>query len=93
MTCNSEKSNKFPFEYYRYREEGKLLKLAQITGLPVDKLIGPKKQVNMEAVNRLRERIVWFFDSFLMEPDYQKVRDGKKPADLIVPRFKGFLKE
>lgn len=83
-TCNSQKNNKFPFEFTRYQETGKLEELAAITGLDPKVVAEPMKRINIDAVVRLRERIVWFFDTFLMEDDYQKERQGKKVADLVV---------
>lgn len=83
-TCNSQKHDLFPFEFVRYREPGKLEKLAELTGLPKEMVITKEKQINIEAVKRLRVRIVWFFDEFLSQSDFQKYHDGKKAADLIV---------
>ena len=31
----------------------------------------------------LRKKVVWFFDEFLNQPDYQKYHDGKLEADKI----------
>ncbi len=81
-TCNSQKNNKFPFEFYQ--DDKKLEELASITGLDITIISERKRHANMDAVNRLHDQIVWFFDTFLMEQDYQKVRQGKKVADLVV---------
>ena len=76
--CNSQKSDHFPVDYYTDEE---LDNLSEITGLSLTKL--KSKQANQDVVKLLRENIVWFFDEFLNEPDYQKVRDGKLTADKI----------
>lgn len=76
--CNSQKSDHFPVDYYTEEE---LVKLSKITGLSLTTL--KTKQANQEVVKLLRENIVWFFDEFLDEPDYQKIRDGKLTADKI----------
>jgi len=81
-TCNSQKHDRFPFEFYQ--DKKKLELLAELTGLSKDLVVGPQKPINTEAVTRLKREIVWFFDEFLAHSDYQKVRDGKKAADLIV---------
>ena len=39
--------------------------------------------MNEEALKILKTRVVWFFDTFLMNNDYQKIRDGKLTADNI----------
>lgn len=83
-TCNSQKNNKFPYEFEKYQSKGKLKQLSEITAIPYDVLSEKNRKVNQIAVDRLRERIQWFFDEFLMNPDYQKDRQGKKAADLIV---------
>lgn len=75
---NSQKSDHFPVDYY---SEEELIRLSKITGLSLDQL--HKKEVNHEVLNLLIQNVVWFYDEFLMEPDYQKVRDGIRTADKI----------
>lgn len=75
---NSQKSDHFPVDYYSEKE---LIRLSKITGLSLDQL--HKKEVNHEVLNLLIQNVVWFYDEFLMEPDYQKVRDGIRTADKI----------
>ena len=77
-TCNSKKRDKFPVEFY---SEEKLAKLSKITGLNEEVL--HSRAVNIKAIRVLAKKVVWFFDKFLTDPDYQKVRKGKKTADLI----------
>lgn len=75
---NSQKSDHFPADYYSADE---LVRLSAITGLPLEEL--HKKEVNHQVLALLIENVVWFYDEFLMEPDYQKVRDGIRTADKI----------
>lgn len=77
-THNSSKNDHFPCEFY---SDDELVELSKITGLEMEIL--KSKSVNMKVVELLRENIVWFFDIFLAEPDYQKIRDGRLTADKI----------
>ena len=92
-TCNASKSDKFPFEFENYRETGKLERLAEITGIDKRRLLHPKKEINIAAVEELKNRIEWFFEDFLSESDYQKIREGKKASDLIVASIQRVLDE
>ncbi len=83
--CNSLKSDKFPVEFYSNDE---LKKLSNITGLSFDTL--SKISLNVIVVEKLVDRIDWFFDVFLDDKDYQKIRDGKRTSDLI---YKAILKQ
>ena len=42
-----------------------------------------KKSVNKVVLDLLVENVVWFYDEFLMNKDYQKVRDNILTADKI----------
>ena len=75
---NSQKSDHFPVDYYT---ESELQRLSKITGLSLETL--HSKQINKEVLDLLIKDVVWYFDVFLMEPDYQKVRDGIKTANKI----------
>lgn len=75
---NSQKSDHFPVDYY---SEDELKRLSKITGLTLDGL--HKKQVNQHVLDLLFDNVIWFYDEFLMNPDYQKVRDGILTADKI----------
>jgi len=77
-TCNSQKRDRFPIDFYSVQ---KLDELSRITGLSQELM--RSRSVNRNALNILLERIVWFFDEFLMDSDYQKIRGGKKTSDLI----------
>lgn len=75
---NSQKSDTFPVDYYTPNE---LKRLSKITGLSLAQL--QKKEVNRQVLNLLISNVDWYYDSFLMDPDYQKVRDGILTADKI----------
>lgn len=77
-TCNSSKGEKFPVDFYSSLE---LSTLSKITGLPLSKL--QSKPVNIKSLEKLKKDVVWFFDDFLMQADFQKVRKGKLTADNI----------
>lgn len=78
-TCNGKKSDSFPVDFYSTE---KLDELIEITG--IDEALVKSRAANQAALEKLKERVVWFFDVFLMDDDYQKVRDGKLTADLIL---------
>lgn len=75
---NSQKRDYFPVDYYTQSE---LLRLSKITGLPMEVL--EYRGINLTVLHLLIENVVWFYDEFLKEPDYQKVRDGILTADKI----------
>ena len=75
---NSQKSDHFPVDYYT---EDELLRLSNITGLDINLL--HSRKINEEVLNLLVEHVVWFYDEFLMQDDYQKIRDGILTADKI----------
>lgn len=75
---NSQKSDHFPVDYYTEEE---LTRLSEITGLSMETL--HKKEINQTVLDLLIENVVWFYDEFLMELDYQKVRDGICTSDKI----------
>lgn len=77
--CNSEKGDIFPVNFY---DGKKLKKLSMITGLSLEILMS--KKPNQKVINELKRQIVWFIEDFLANPDYHKLRDGKKAADSIV---------
>ncbi len=75
---NSQKSDHFPVDYYT---EDELVELSKITGLSMEEL--HSRSVNQQVLDLLVENVVWFYDEFLMQKDYQKVRDGILTADKI----------
>lgn len=77
-THNSQKHDHFPVDYYNEEE---LIRLSKITGLSLETL--HSRKANERVVSLLRENIVWFFDEFLIQPDYQKYHDNKLEADKI----------
>jgi len=76
--CNSLKSDKFPIEFYNEKE---LLELSKITRLDIKFL--KSKTPNIRVIKLLENKIIWFFDDFLRDKDYQKVRNNKRTSDLI----------
>jgi len=83
--CNSLKSDAFPVDFYTQKE---LKELAKITGLDLEFL--KSRTVNIKVINKIIDKIVWFFDEFLANKNYQKVREGKRTSDLI---FKAINKQ
>lgn len=77
-THNSQKSDHFPTDFYTKEE---LVRLSKITGLSIEMLT--YRGINQMVLDLLVKHVVWFYDKFLMEPDYQKVRDGILTADKI----------
>ena len=64
-----------------YYTPSELKELSIITGIPYKEI--KKKEINKKVLNLLLEKIVWFYDIFLMKKDYQKIRDGIKTSDKI----------
>jgi hypothetical protein len=83
--CNSLKSDKFPIEFYSNKE---LIELSKITGVEIGTL--KSKKMNVEVIKKLIEKIEWFFDDFLNNENYQKIRGGKRTSDLI---YKAIMKQ
>lgn len=83
---NSQKRDHFPVDYYN---EDELVRLSKITGLSLAQL--HKKEVNQQVLDLLVENIVWFYDVFLMQLDYQKVRDGIRTSDKINDSLKRII--
>lgn len=83
---NSQKSDHFPVDYY---SEDELERLSSITGLSLTQL--HKKEVNQQVLDLLIANVVWFYDEFLMNPDYQKIRDGIRTADKINDSLKRII--
>ncbi|HHY71352.1 MAG TPA: hypothetical protein GX519_06875 [Thermoanaerobacterales bacterium] len=77
-THNAQKSDRFPSDYYT---EDELEHLSKITGLSLDVL--KSKGVNQTVLKLLVDNVVWFYDEFLKEPEYQKIRGGIRTADKI----------
>lgn len=75
---NSQKRDSFPADFYTSDE---LVKLSEITGLDITIL--RHRGINTQALDLLVDKVVWFYDHFLMHPDYQKIRDGILTADKI----------
>jgi hypothetical protein len=78
-SCNSQKRDRSPGDFY---PEDKLIKLSEITGIPISELQNPEP--NMEAVQLLLDRLDWFFNEFCMKPELNMERDGKVASELLV---------
>jgi hypothetical protein len=78
-TCNSSKSDKFPVDFYPTEVIPLLSELTKI-----DVALLKSRPINEIAVKELFNKIEWFFDIFLNNRNYQKIRKGKKAADLIL---------
>ena len=83
---NSQKRDHFPVDFY---SEDELERLSRITGLSMEKL--HTREVNKEVLDLLIKNVVWFYDEFLMAPDYQKVRDGIRTSDKINDSLKRII--
>ena len=79
QTHNSEKRDRPPVEFYDSDELGRL---AAITGVSLEELADPGPY--RDAIERLEQRLDWFFDEFLQRPELQAEREGKLAADLLV---------
>jgi hypothetical protein len=78
-TCNSSKRDRPPVAFYSQDE---LARLSKITGIPLKEIESPDP--NTEAIGLLRDRLDWFFDKFLVQPELLEERDGKIAADLLL---------
>jgi hypothetical protein len=86
-SCNSEKRDRVPTEFYI--ESIKLESLANITGIPIKELMEPTP--NMKAVQLLNSRLDWFFNEFCNRPELIKERDGKIAVELLIKALKKVL--
>ena len=78
-TCNTQKRDRFPAEFY---SEEQLTRLSEITNIPLQELKSPDP--DHEVIRALLEKIDWFYDEFLTRPDLTKERDGKVASELVV---------
>lgn len=83
---NSQKSDHFPVDFY---SEDELVRLSAITGLSLEKL--HTREVNQTVLDLLIKNVVWFYNDFLMDPDYQKIRDGIRTSDKINDSLKRII--
>lgn len=82
QTCNSQKHELFPSEFKLYNKE-KLIELSKLTGIPLKVIESKERIVNKIVADLLIQKANWLFDEFLARKDYQKVKKGKRVADLI----------
>lgn len=85
-SCNSEKRDRAPSDFYT---PAKLAALAKITGIPPDDLA--KTHPNEEALGLLLRRLDWFFGEFLLREEMTKERDGKVAGELVVKALQKVL--
>lgn len=85
-SCNSEKRDRAPSDFYT---PAKLAALAKITGIPPDDLA--KTHPNEEALALLLHRLDWFFGEFLLREEMTKERDGKIAGELVVKALQKVL--
>lgn len=85
-TCNSQKSNKTPSEYYLPEE---LEELSKITGLSVVEL--NVSVVNLEAAQSIIDNLDWLISEFCFNEDLQKNRDGKITAEIFLNSLQSAL--
>lgn len=78
-SCNSQKRDRAPSEYY---SKSKLTELSNITGLSLTELENPSP--NIDAVKTIVENLDWLFNTFCQKPELQKIRDGKLTSDLLL---------
>ena len=85
-SCNSEKRDRAPSDFYT---PAKLAALAKITSIPLDDLA--KTHPNEDALARLLRRLDWFFGEFLLREEMTKERDGKIAGELVVKALQKVL--
>ncbi|WP_157056358.1 hypothetical protein [Pseudorhodobacter aquimaris] len=78
-SCNSEKRDRAPADFYTAEE---LARLAEITEVPLADL--QSLRPNEQAIKELLSRLVWFFEEFLQRPEMTKERDGKVAGHLVI---------
>jgi len=87
-SCNSQKRDRYPADFY---SDEALRVLSEVTGLKLRELKDPAP--NMDAVERLGNRIDWFFSEFLTKPELTKERDGKTASELLVKALQKVLEK
>ena len=77
-SCNSQKRDRFPKDFYTEEE---LRRLTKITEISLRELLNPTP--NIEALSAILKNKEWLFHTFMNKPDLQKIRDGKKQSELV----------
>jgi hypothetical protein len=78
-SCNSEKRDRPPADFYDDKQLGEL---AKITGIPLAELKDPRP--NPAIIKKLSLRLDWFFGEFLRSDDMTQEHDGKIPRELLL---------
>lgn len=87
--CNSQKSDKYPKDFYT---DSELLELSKITNISLDDLKNPSP--NEDALKLLIESIDWFFDDYLSSKEELFIeKDGKISAELICKAIDKVIKQ
>lgn len=84
---NSQKSDSFPVDFYSKEE---LKRLSIIAGLPLSTL--KSRKINEKVLKLLVKNVVWYFDEFLTQDEYTKIRDGIRTSDKINDSLKRVIK-
>lgn len=77
-SCNSQKRDRSPVDFYSPTE---LRSLSKITGISYNELTNPTP--NLTALKNILNNLDWLYESFLMRKDLLKDRDGKITAELV----------
>lgn len=85
-SCNNEKRDRPPREFY---SKEKLGELSLITGIDFEDLNSAKP--NEHAIDLLLSRLDWFFNDFLARAEMVKERDGKITGELVVKALQKVL--
>ncbi|MDB4363186.1 hypothetical protein N9Z31_03390, partial [Pseudomonadales bacterium] len=75
-SCNSQKRDRTPSEFYDSKQ---LAQLAKITGLDVAVL--KSLEPNHSAIREIIKKTDWLYDIFLIKPELLKEREGKITAE------------
>jgi len=86
-SCNSQKRDRMPAEFYT--KPGQLEALANITGIPLADLQNPTP--NEIALDMLVSSQEWLFTNFLARPEMTKEREGKIAGELVVKALQRVL--
>lgn len=78
-SCNSQKRDRSPADFYTVDE---LAELSKITGIPLPDL--QNSPVNVRAVEEIIKRMEWLMMDFCEEQRLNQIRDGKNTAELFL---------
>lgn len=87
-SCNSQKRDRAPSEFYSPKE---LEDLSKITGLSLKELQNPSP--NDYAIYFIIENLDWLFNTFCKKPELQITHDGKLALDLFLKALNKVIKK